>query len=79
MGLTGRSRLHRVHDVKLRRRWVDLTESVQAVGGKVFIFSARHSSGQQLEQLTGVAAVLRFPMPHLEDEDPAELLARMTL
>lgn len=28
-----------------------------------------HSSGEQLNQLTGVAALLRFPLPDLEDEE----------
>ena len=28
-----------------------------------------HASGQQLAQLTGLAAVLRFPLPDLEDQE----------
>lgn len=28
-----------------------------------------HVTGQQLGQLTGIAAVLRFPLPELEEED----------
>ena len=28
-----------------------------------------HVSGEQLNQLTGVAAVLRFPLPDLEDQE----------
>lgn len=62
-----------------RRKWVDLVEQVKGAGGKVFIFSARHSSGQQLEQLSGAAAILRFPMPDLEDMDPAALLTQLEL
>ena len=69
----------RVHDAALRKRWVALVEGVEAAGGRVFIFSARHESGKQLSDLSGVAAVLRFSMPELEDEDPAELMRRLQL
>lgn len=44
-------------------------DSVRESGGDVRIFSSMHISGEQLEQLTGIAAILRFPMPELEDED----------
>jgi hypothetical protein len=43
-------------------RYVGLCESVQAKGGSVHIFSTLHPSGEQLKGLTGVAAVLRFPL-----------------
>ena len=38
-------------------------------GGDVKIFSSMHVSGEQLEQLTGICAILRFPMQELEDSD----------
>lgn len=28
-----------------------------------------HVTGEQLGQLTGIAAVLRFPLPEMEDDD----------
>lgn len=31
-----------------------------------------HVTGEQLSQLTGVAAILRFPLPDIEDEDDDE-------
>lgn len=40
-----------------------------AGGGQVCIFSAMHASGEQLNQLTGIAAILRFPLPDLEDQE----------
>jgi protein pelota len=49
-------------------------EEVKKGGGEVLIFSSIHESGKQLDQLTGVAAILSFPMPDIEsddDEDPA--------
>lgn len=33
------------------------------------IFSSQHTSGEQLGQITGCAAILHFPMPELEDEE----------
>jgi protein pelota len=44
--------------------------------GEVLVFSSGHSSGEQLTQLSGIAALLRFPMPEIEDEEvqpPEEL------
>ena len=35
-------------------------------GGKVYIFSSMHVSGVQLNQLSGVAAILRYPLPDLD-------------
>ncbi|CAH0555360.1 unnamed protein product [Brassicogethes aeneus] len=61
--------LFRCKDVNLRKEYVNLVDSVRESGGDVKIFSSLHISGEQLEQLTGVAAILRFPMPELEDED----------
>lgn len=28
-----------------------------------------HVSGEQLNQLSGIAAILRFPLPELEDQE----------
>jgi protein pelota len=59
--------LFRSADIVTRRKYVDLVESVKAGGGDVYIFSSMHVSGEQLGQLTGIAAILRFPLPDLED------------
>jgi len=48
---------------------VKLVDDVREFGGDVKIFSSMHVSGEQLEQLTGVCAILRFPMQELEDSD----------
>ncbi|CAL8084434.1 unnamed protein product [Orchesella dallaii] len=60
--------LFRGCDVATRKRYVTLIETVKESGGEVKIFSSLHVSGEQLSQLTGIAAILRFPMPELEDE-----------
>lgn len=61
-------KLFRCQDVVLRKEYVELVESVRESGSDVKIFSSLHVSGEQLELLTGIAAILRFPMPELEDE-----------
>jgi protein pelota len=53
--------------VKLRKQYVQLVESVRENGGQVFIFSSMHVSGQQLQQVSGIAAILRYPLPDLDE------------
>jgi protein pelota len=59
--------LFRNSNVRTRKQYVQLVESVRERGGQVYIFSSMHVSGQQLQQVAGVAAILRFPMPDLEE------------
>lgn len=59
--------LFRSSDIATRRKYVNLVSSVNDSGGTVYVFSSMHVSGEQLAQLTGVAAILRFPLPDLED------------
>lgn len=61
--------LFRTADPQMRKRYADLVEEVEAGGGRALVFSGAHSSGEQLNQLTGVAAILRFPLPDLEDQE----------
>ncbi|XP_022742594.1 protein PELOTA 1-like isoform X2 [Durio zibethinus] len=59
--------LFRNSDVVTRQKYVNLVNSVKDSGGTAYIFSSMHVSGEQLAQLTGIAAILRFPLPDLED------------
>jgi len=61
--------LFRASDLPTRRKYVNLVESVKENGGDVKVFSSLHVSGEQLGMLSGVAAILRFPMPDLEAEE----------
>lgn len=65
-------KLFRCQDVALRKEYVTLVESVKEYNGDVKIFSSLHVSGEQLDQLTGIAAILRFPIPELEDESDGD-------
>uniref|UniRef100_A0A7I4YA70 Protein pelota homolog n=1 Tax=Haemonchus contortus TaxID=6289 RepID=A0A7I4YA70_HAECO len=60
--------LFRSQDLATRKRYVELVESVREQNGTVLIFSSMHVSGEQLSLLTGCAAILRFPMPDIEDD-----------
>lgn len=60
--------LFRAADVPTRQRYVKLVEGVRDNGGAVRIFSSLHISGEQLGQLSGVAAILRFPLPEPEED-----------
>lgn len=61
--------LFRHQDVATRARYVKLVDSVRENMGTVRIFSSLHVSGEQLGQLTGVAAILRFPVAELSDQE----------
>ncbi|KAJ7929901.1 hypothetical protein B0H13DRAFT_1962408 [Mycena leptocephala] len=54
--------LFRASNPETRKKYVELVEAVQQKGGEVVIFSSMHESGQQLNQLTGLAAILTFPL-----------------
>lgn len=59
--------LFRSDNVDERKRYVRLVDSVKEYGGDVKIFSSMHISGEQLRNLTGIAAILRFPLPEIEE------------
>ncbi|GFT04209.1 protein pelota homolog [Nephila pilipes] len=62
-------KLFRCNDVAKRKSFVELVDSVRESGGEVKMFSSLHPSGEQLDQLSGVAAILRFPMEELDEEE----------
>jgi protein pelota len=65
--------LFRSLDIGVRKRWVTLVDRVRDVeGGEVRVLSSAHESGKRLEALGGIAAILTFPMPDLEEEEEPE-------
>ncbi|KAI9907637.1 hypothetical protein PsorP6_003414 [Peronosclerospora sorghi] len=64
--------LFRQQDLFMRRKYVDLVESVRDYGGTVRLFSSLHVSGEKLGQVSGIAAILRFPMPEIDEQDQDE-------
>ena len=52
-----------------RKAFAALVDGVEGAGGDALILSGAHVSGEQLDQLSGIAAILRFPLPDLEDAE----------
>ncbi|KAI9150929.1 Translation factor pelota [Blastocladiella emersonii ATCC 22665] len=53
--------LFRSNDVKLRKKYIWLVHHVRRNGGTALIYSSMHVTGEQLNNLTGIAAILSFP------------------
>ncbi|KAI0006388.1 hypothetical protein F4779DRAFT_596701 [Xylariaceae sp. FL0662B] len=60
--------LFRSMDITIRMRYVAMVDKVKEDGGEARILSSDHESGQRLDALGGIAAVLTYPMPDLDDE-----------
>ncbi|CAK7344151.1 unnamed protein product [Dovyalis caffra] len=59
--------LFRNADIPTRRKFAHLVKSVKDSGATAHVFSSMHVSGEQLAMYSGIAAILRFPLPDLED------------
>lgn len=72
--------LFRSSDPDTRNKYVDMVEAVRARGGESVIFSSMHQSGNELNQLSGIAAVLTYPLDieivEMEEKEEAERIAR---
>lgn len=64
--------LFRSDDISIRKHYIKLSEEVKDQGGEVLIFSSLHESGEQLNQLTGVAVITKYPTPELDEDDEEE-------
>jgi protein pelota len=60
--------LFRSTDLPTRKKYVQLVEQAREAGAEVIFFSAMHVTGEQLGQLSGVAATLRFPIADLDEQ-----------
>ncbi|KAI1451168.1 hypothetical protein F5Y02DRAFT_412810 [Annulohypoxylon stygium] len=71
--------LFRSQDIRTRRRYVAMVDKVKEDGGEARILSSDHESGQRLDALGGIAAILTYPILDLdedEDEDDADATAQ---
>lgn len=59
--------LFRSNNLALRKKYSSLLYQVKGYADEVRIFSSMHLSGQQLNQLTGIAAILKFEVPELSE------------
>lgn len=64
--------LFRSQDIATRRRYVALVDKVKDDGGEARVLSSDHESGKRLESLSGIAAILTYPMLDLDESDDEE-------
>ena len=60
--------LARSPDLSQRKMYMDLMKSIESLGGRVIIFSTLHISGEELDRLTGIACILKYPIPDLDED-----------
>lgn len=72
--------LFRSADPETRNKYVAMVEEVRSRGGEAVIFSSMHESGVQLNLLTGIAAILTYPLDievvEMEEKEEKERLER---
>ena len=61
--------LFRAKNLDVRKKYVQLVETVKEFGGDVSIFSDESESGKRLEELSGIAAILTYPLEDLENDE----------
>lgn len=69
-------KLFRAKNIEQRKYYVGLYEYAQRNGINVIIFGSLNAAGVRLNGLTGIAAILRFELPQLQDmvdEDEGDL------
>lgn len=54
--------LLRAKNFSKRKKYTKLVEEIEASGAQIFVLSENHVSGQKLKEITGIAAVLKFPI-----------------
>lgn len=67
--------LFRSQDLATRKRYVAIVDKVKDAGGETRILSSEHESGQRLNMLGDIAAILNYPMHDLDEEEEEELAA----
>lgn len=61
--------LFRSDDIAVRKNYIALSDEVKNQGGQVYIFSTLHETGEQLDQLTGAAVLLKYPLDLYESDE----------
>ncbi|EMR72603.1 putative translation factor protein [Eutypa lata UCREL1] len=64
--------LFRSQDIATRRRYVALVDRVKEDGGEARILSSDHESGQRLDALGSIAAILTYPIFDLDEDEEEE-------
>lgn len=64
--------LFRSKNIQVRKQYVAVAEDAEKNGIKVSIFGSQNPSGQRLKDMTGIAAILKFAVPELDDVEEEE-------
>jgi len=64
--------LFRSKNITVRKQYVAIAEDAEKNGIKVNIFGSQNPSGQRLKDMTGIAAILKFALPELDDIEEDE-------
>ena len=64
--------LFRSKNTEIRKTYVQLAERSEKNGVTVAVFSSLNPAGERLKQMTGVAAILRFPVHGLDDVEETD-------
>lgn len=64
--------LFRSQDLATRKKYVAIVDKVKDAGGEARILSSEHESGQRLNMLGDIAAILNYPMQDLDEDDEDE-------
>lgn len=67
--------LFRSQDLATRKKYVGLVDKVKVDGGEVRILSSDHESGQRLQMMGDIAAMLNYPILDLDDDEDDERAA----
>ncbi len=59
--------LFRSQDIATRKRFVAIVDKVKEYGGETILLSSDHESGQRLDGLGGIAAILTYPIYELDE------------
>jgi protein pelota len=64
--------LFRSQDLATRKKYVAIVDKVKDAGGEARILSSEHESGQRLNMLGDIAAILNYPIQDLDEDDEDE-------
>lgn len=60
-------------DIKTRKKYVALVDKVKEDGGEARVLSSDHESGQRLDALGGIAAILTYPIFDLDEDEEEDV------
>jgi len=66
-------KLFRAKNVATRKLYVGIVERAERDGVKAMIFSSMNPSGERLDNLSGVAALLRYALPGIDDIEEEDI------